>query len=501
MAALSGRAGAPGGHVPAGWGGGADVDNGGPPGAFSNIQPSREDIEYQKKVARQLIDALDDSSLWQLAGALQRRGLLQPTPAAAATVPWPVPAVPYVQGLPQMPPYSAPAAPVFNPGWPTPPPPTAAPAVQVARPYPQEIRLASALPEAAPTWPPPPPVAAAPSALPQALAMEAPAALAQADDRRGGGDSSSDGDGAAAAPQSRQGGTCPAGEASATSLILRNMPPTFDQLVAQQWVDEQGFMGLYDFLLWFPAKKTSRLSAASYAFVNFRGTEVARNFRRELHAYRFQGAEDETGTRQQWQLSIAAAKVQGFAENFVRFHHLVEGSSPTLCKPFFAEDTVAQLSTEHHEAAAAAALAVRAPDASVAGGGHTTVVIRNLPVSIAVQDAAKQWLDAAGFLDLYDFFVFLPPKRRRTDADGGPAGAAGGAAAMSGLGYAFVNFRAPRSAQLCVEQLSGRSLAPEDPRLNVIASRVQGLEECRKHFSSLAESGRIVPWAAPRQFQ
>ena len=61
-----------------------------------------------------------------------------------------------------------------------------------------------------------------------------------------------------------------ADKSASTTLILRNLPPCSDQQAVRKWMDESGYVDSYDFLLWFPAKKTSRLNTPSYAFVNFR---------------------------------------------------------------------------------------------------------------------------------------------------------------------------------------------------------------------------------------
>merc|ERR1719329_212796 len=43
----------------------------------------------------------------------------------------------------------------------------------------------------------------------------------------------------------------------ATTLVLRNLPKEHNQQSVQEWVDNFGFAGLYDFLLFFPAKLTA----------------------------------------------------------------------------------------------------------------------------------------------------------------------------------------------------------------------------------------------------
>jgi hypothetical protein len=290
-------------------------------------------------------------------------------------------------------------------------------------------------------------------------------------------------------------------DTTATSLILRNLPTTFDQMQTQAWVDEKGYKDRYDFLLWFPAKKTSRLNTSSYAFANFRTAQDANRFRQEFHLSRFPvqdtagegGSKDGGGDKQQWPLSIAVAKVQGFTENYIRFHHLLEDKSPTLCKPYFAADAVETLPQESLQAAAQAA--THAPHAdNTLDGPATTLIIRNLPSTVESLDMARSWLDRAGFAGQYNFFIYLPPKRRRPDPGATPASAG---TAPQGLGYAFVNLKKPELAQECINALNARCLQDNDPALNVVAARVQGFESCCRHFSTLSASGRVVPWVDP----
>jgi len=247
-------------------------------------------------------------------------------------------------------------------------------------------------------------------------------------------------------------------------------------------VDEKGYAGAYDFLLWFPAKKTSRLNTTSYAFVNFRSVSHAASFRKEFHLQRFPSQQVEPGGKQQWPLSIAVAKVQGFEDNYIRFYHLLDDKSPTLCQPFFAEDSIEKLSSEAKEKAAQAAS--NAPQLeNISDGPCTTLIVRNLPPSLESQEETRQWLDNFGFAGQYDFFLWLPPKRKRVElapTQSGPP---------QGLAYAFVNLRSPEQAGKCAQFLNGH-----DPALNVVAARVQGLNACLEHFSQFGDSTRVSPW-------
>jgi len=273
-------------------------------------------------------------------------------------------------------------------------------------------------------------------------------------------------------------------------LILRNLPTSFDQGTAQQWVDEKGYAGAYDFLLWFPAKKTSRLNATSYAFVNFRTVERATAFRKEFHLQRFPSQQVEPGGKQQWPLSIAVAKVQGFEDNYIRFYHLLDDKSPTLCQPFFAEDAIQQLRPEVRERAAQAASNTPQLE-NLSDGPCTTLIVRNLPEYLVTQEETQKWLDDFGFKGQYDFFLWLPPKRKRVEQATNQTGP------PQGLAYAFVNLRSPEQAYKCAEFLNGQSMAENDPILNVVAARVQGLTACLEHFSSLGDSSRVSPWLDP----
>jgi len=240
---------------------------------------------------------------------------------------------------------------------------------------------------------------------------------------------------------------------------------------------DQNYEGKYDFLLLFPAKKTSRLNNCSYAFINFITAADAKKFRDDFHLHRFMQNAPEADAKNQWPLSIAIAKVQGFAENFMRFHHLVEGTNNTLCKPFFYPRAVLNLPREILEAAK-----------QQTGGGQSnepaTVVVRNLPMSIDSQDLARDWFDGAGYSGKYDFFLYLPPKKRRADL--APAG--------QGLAYAFVNFRDPKDAKACMAEHDGTIIPGAKVALSIVPAKIQGAKECWDHFRGLKDSGRLEPW-------
>jgi len=277
-------------------------------------------------------------------------------------------------------------------------------------------------------------------------------------------------------------------DSTATTLVMRNLPAYFDQTTTQDFVDGNGYADLYDFLIWFPAKKTSRLNASSYAFVNFRDARHARSFRRTHHLSRFPSEDDDPDKRLSSPLSIALAKVQGFTQNYIRFYHLTSEEAPTLCQPYFAKDAVDKLPQETRAAAAAT---ISAPNKeTLPDDPFTTLIVRNLPDSIDTQDKAQELLETAGFRNQYNFFLYLPAKRRRPQP-------ITHARPSLGLGYAFVNFRDTASAQMCVEALNGKLLAESGPALSVVVAKVQGIEECMSHFRSLSESGRVAFWVDP----
>mmetsp|Transcript_17711 Transcript_17711/g.28783 ORF Transcript_17711/g.28783 Transcript_17711/m.28783 type:complete len:516 (+) Transcript_17711:67-1614(+) len=273
-----------------------------------------------------------------------------------------------------------------------------------------------------------------------------------------------------------------------TTLILRNFPPSFHQEKVEEWVNNGGYEGLYDFLLWFPAKSTSRLNSCGYAFINFRKEADASRFMNEKHLSRFPDAYGENDGIESLPLSVAVAKVQGFAENYARFHHLTEERTATRCAPFFAKDAIATLSQGEIQAASEAKLD---PHEHEVSGPVTTIVIRNLPHMIDGSDTARRWLDVAGYAQRYDFLLFLPGKRVRQKGMKNPA------APTHGYGYAFVNFKDPSDAQSCMEKLRGLMIGDAEVALNIVAAKIQGRAECLNHFSSLTDGGRCTAWIEP----
>jgi len=286
------------------------------------------------------------------------------------------------------------------------------------------------------------------------------------------------------------------GSSDATCLILRNLPAQLHQQGLQDWLVEQGYAGLYDFLLWFPATRTSRLKTSSYAFINFSEAKHMHRFCKQALLLRFptaaNGDSTEADERAKSQvLSADIAKVQGFEENYVRFHHLLDPSSQTLCSPYFDPEKMNDLSRESVQRAMDEGIEVNKPKHSV-DNAATTLIIRNLPVSVAhSQEAARAAFDKRmGRGNTYNFFVCFPAKSRKTRA---PEMYAGGV--KHGLPYAFVNFNTPADAQRCTDELNGWSPTKDAVPLSVItASNFQGKAACVEHFSKLSEHGGIVPF-------
>jgi len=495
------------------------------PQAQEQLEPERADFEYQKEVARQLLNTLPPESLWELAAKLHQRGLFNPD-LKGLTVPgaWPPAAVPPPGNFGMSPAVSSSSAPA--------PPQTPAPVAPRPAGQPVEISLAAmgvseapatgsgerralAAARGAPAQPlgRDPPEASAvsgrgrqagqplrePTASGNGAVMKtrevdqhgrSKAPQAQSPGRATHSDSPDDGDADGSAGEANDDSQAAVYDSTATTLILRNLPNGFDQQACQEWVDK-AFKGHYDFLLWFPAKKTSRLNNCSYAFVNFCDAQHARRFRDNFHLHRFSQDGYDNSAKHQWPLSVAVAKVQGFAKNYIRYHHLLDKSkSNTLCKPFFLQSAIDDLTKD--EVAAANKHA-----ASLQHGETTTLVVRNLPLWMDSQDSARGWLDSAGHEGKYDFFLYFPPKKRK--ADGTAQGAAG-----QGLSYAFVNFKDPEDAKACIDELDGHRVAnavagvaaaaDEGPALSVVAARVQGLQECWDHFRGIEDNGRLEPW-------
>lgn len=454
-------------------------------------------IEHKKEMARQLLDALDPAALATLAQRLQTRGLLQQY--AGVTQPPPGSWNPAGAGAGvASPPLAAPAMPPAAPpgGWYASMAASQDAAMSYASP-PQVVTLEQQL-QATPYASPP--VAAAPApysghqyehsvaagpvaeqvVAPKPVGIVQPAPVVEEALAVAGEDEKAE---------------------KPTTLIVRNLPSFFNQDSLQAWLDKNaGYEGTYDFLLWFPAKNSARLNSSSYAFVNFMDPANAGTFRKDFHQARlhFDGQNADPDAP----LSIAAAKVQGFAENYIRYGHISLDSGSTKCKPYFDQDTLNKLPKEVVSGAAQAASAMAVAETTPQGAAQT-LVIRNLPSSLETQESARKWFDKQGCEGKYDFFLFMPPKpsKRRVAL-----------ATVEGLAYAFVNFRTLDNATECMKNLNGHHCDgdTESLPLNVVASRVQGFEELQKTYNKGLHRDRLAPWVdeakskaqpALRQFQ
>jgi len=291
----------------------------------------------------------------------------------------------------------------------------------------------------------------------------------------------------------------PVDEATATTMILRNLHPAFTQQGTQEWLDEKGYSGKFDFALFFPARKTSRLSVFPYAFVNFSKPEFAQEFKAQFHLSRFNVEPyneiiEENG-KQAPPLSIAVARRQGFPENYVRFSHLLDDSRNTQCRPFFDAKSILQLSKDEQEAAQKQAQEAANAENMASEAPCTTFIVRNLPLALSDQEVAREWLNEKGFDGEYNFFLWFPGKKQRKAFF-----ASDSAEQPQGLGYFFVNFKDAAAGQKCKDDLDGQQFDDSGERLNVVAARKQGIDDLLTHFGNLGENGgRVAPWVSPDQ--
>jgi len=504
------------------------------------------DVGYKKEIARQLLDALDEDSLWRLAQIMQTRGLMGPSPfqsgdqsqgSAGSQAQRTKPVIPVQQ-------------PAATDGWYYPPADNSSPVLRSPpqihlqtqefqrRPAQQHLPIGAA----------PLPIGASPSDHRLLFTSIGPATGVKGDNSK------------ASIAKNNPVQTLDAADADATTMIIRNLPPSFDQVSTQSWLETIGYGDSYDFFLWFPAKANSRrVSVCGYAFVNFRYADAAQKFRDKMHLHRFppevpEPSEDgsslaSAATSPTLPLNVSVAKVQGFQENWERFHHLLESDATTRCSPFFAPGALESLTKDADLASGGALLgqpmsgsavvdssSTPPPMSSISsvihsGGldvgagaagnsevseakskGHegpfSTVVIRNLPDVVDSQPAARHWLNSMGFANTYDYFLFFPAKRVRRL----PGSGSQDKVILQNYAYAFVNFKDADMAQRCSATLQGwrprlcdtpsleeqeakkAATTESDPGLNIVAARVQGYQACFDHFNLLEKSGRCVPW-------
>jgi hypothetical protein len=259
----------------------------------------------------------------------------------------------------------------------------------------------------------------------------------------------------------------------------------------QDWLEAKGYKDKFDFVLWFPAKRTSRLTVFPYAFVNFTTPELAHAFRTSYH--NSVSVEKKDLSEKDVFLNITSAKVQGFMENFVRFGHLTDGAM-TQVKPYFSPSSVEKHITPEHrrlveEQAARRAKALQPrPQEEV-----TTVIVRNLPLLLHDQELALEWFDRQGCGE-YDYLVFFPGKAMNKMEHNHHNGTKSDR--MQGLGYMFVNFTKAEAAQHCIDKMHGAIPDGGTEALSVVAARKQGKNELETHFADVfsVSSGRVKPW-------
>lgn len=283
-------------------------------------------------------------------------------------------------------------------------------------------------------------------------------------------------------------------ETRISSLLIQNLPRSFSQKATRDWVDSHGYRDLYDMLMWFPAKQSSK-QTESRAFINFRSTEHAKRFRREFHHTEMSSSPGQGTT----QLAITSAKEQGFTANFIRFWHLTQNQNDgkeakhsfLTVFPFFARDMVATVSAEEKKLAEANIRQALHENKPVVKKGKpewdsTTLAIRNLPEDVYTQSRAIGWLTRSGH-EGFDFLLFVPRKQNYKARSSVPGG----------LAYLFVNFSTAAKAHACARSLHNLHVGEGAPNLSVVAARIQGYQACWEHFQDLAKSGRLVPWFDP----
>jgi hypothetical protein len=115
-----------------------------------------------------------------------------------------------------------------------------------------------------------------------------------------------------------------------TTLMLRNVPHTYNQNQFRKEIDDLGFASRYDFL-YLPIDQKKRASRG-FAFMNFITVEDAADFHRKLHGRRLQDM--DAGE----ELTVAPAELQGFEANVTKYlqscgNRRKKRDSP--CEPFF----------------------------------------------------------------------------------------------------------------------------------------------------------------------
>lgn len=254
-----------------------------------------------------------------------------------------------------------------------------------------------------------------------------------------------------------------------TSLLVDLLPQDFDQSATMEWLDGLGYRDLYDFLMWFPHKHTDS-AKTTRAFINFRTHKAAAHFRSQCQ---FE-AQDAMA-----RLRVISARQQGFHHNFMRYWHLTKSTNSRL-KPYFAMDMVQQMTQEDTAAAEEGLFDDKERKEEMRPvESLTTVVIRNIPMSLQGQSEARDWLSSIGYGAGYDFFAFVPGRRKTVKKQTG----------RSHNGHIFVNYTSPELAATCMQGLPrARGQATEGPK--VVYADVQGFEDLCEYF----EHTNLDPW-------
>jgi len=157
------------------------------------------------------------------------------------------------------------------------------------------------------------------------------------------------------------------------------------------------------------------------------------------------------------------------------------GNAPHQCVPFFAKDAIDSLHRQDQPSTNGGqdehTLATSSTTSSTTG--FTTVCIQCLPAVLQTQNMVRAWLNELGFTDKYDFLLYV--KR------------------SSGANTAFVNFKTSESCTVCKAMLHNLTIEDGGRVLHVDLSKVQGYQDCMKHFSNIKESKRgkgFVPWTS-----
>lgn len=111
-----------------------------------------------------------------------------------------------------------------------------------------------------------------------------------------------------------------------TTIMLCNIPKKYTPNALLQEIDEQGFVGSYNFF-YLPVDGHKR-SNVGYAFVNFRGSEDAQRFCTKFSGHHFQRFQSHKVS------SVRAANVQGLDGNLHHFwHQSAARSGNSKCRP------------------------------------------------------------------------------------------------------------------------------------------------------------------------